>query len=484
MARILNTHITALNQSMELINKITNDQYKRVVNSPYTRFLKGTPVPVTIYHQNTIESTTDVGFENVNTNIGISGKKFNKIKNIPLYGVDKSSFSLDDSEIGIKGEYHSEANLPMDCLRPFPEDYIIFSYGDTDLLFKISNVEIDNINSNNYYKIDFKFDSSDKIDDLEKQVVDNFTCIFDYVGSEAKSIIKDDDIEKLSKLADVYIDLMNSYYDKFFDDLSSCFVLYDFMRDEYLYDPYVMEFIIRNKLFINENSLNSYTFIQTVNLPKDFLRRYKQTIFYNFIDKRSFEVRFRKLRIQDRLSYFFKSGKRYYLMELFTDRDAKDLYRGRETFFTYDYNGNNVLFNTILKFLNIDNSNLQEEEYEFEEPGFNIENSINCELIYYSNKDGINCELELDIPYNKELYLDCDLDLIIPTSKLPCFLVLKKVDHYVPPVPDKKESLEDYIINNFKDYYCENNLDDFTCVPIVLFIIKTIMNNITINKIN
>lgn len=482
MGRILGDNGN-LNGSMELTQKIINKQYDRVVNSQYTRFLKNAPIPVTYYHQNVIESTTDVGFENVNTNIGVSGKKYNKIKNIPIYGIDKSSFSLDDSEIGIKGEYHSEGNLPLSVIKPIPEDYFLIELTENDkYLFKITNVEIDNISSNNYYKIDFKFDREyDPI--IEKQVVGEFTCIFDYIGSDSKCILKDDELDTLQKLTNIYIDIMNAYYDQFFDPLCCCFIYHDQYRDKFIYDPYVTEFIIRNQLFINNSSFNSYVFSQMIELPKDFLKRYKQTIFCNFLEKHSFESRVRELRIQDRISYFYKSGKRYYVNELYTKGDALPLYNQRENEFDYDYNGDDIVFNTILKFLKIDNSNIKEEEYEFEEPVYNDSCELNSELLFNSDRLGLDSELDLDIPYGKELNLDSEILLRIPKIKLPAFLILKKVQNYEPDKPNKKETLEEYIIDNFSDFYCENNRDYFTCIPIILFIIKSIMNNITIKNI-
>lgn len=416
----------------EFMNQQTKLRYDITQNNAYSRFMEDAPVFVTWYRQSLEETTTDKGLGTVETNIGLSGKKFNKIYHVPLYKVDKSSFNLDSEDIGLSGSYKSSANLVMDTIRPIPEDYFVFEFQDGKYLFKVTNTEIDTIESNNYYSIEFKYDR-ENLGEIEKQVVCSYSCIFENIGSDEKTIIKNEDLNVLTNLTNIYHDVCNAYYDTFFNQMCSSFTYRDLDTDRYYYDPYVTEYIIRNELFTFKNVLDSYAFDHVIELPKDFLKRYKSSIFYNFWQKKPFSTKIRPIKIQDPLTYFQKSGLPYYYCELFNRtglrEDAELLYTYEQTTFSYDYYGDNILFNTILKYLNIENS-------------------------------------EPKIP------------IIDNDDKKPIVLEAKEEEKEKPA-----DTLIPYIIDNYRDFYCEEDKDYFICTPIVLFIIKSLMNNITINNI-
>ena len=408
----------------EYINKQTKQQFDKLQNNSYSRFMESAPIFATYYKQSTVESTTDKGLGTVETNIGFSGKKFVKIKHVPIYGLDKSSLNIDKDDYGIHGSFTTEGNLTQDTVKPIAEDYITFEFQDGKYLFKITNVDIDTILSNNYYKISIKFDRETP-DKLENQIVDNFTTLFDNIGSEDKSIIQDDDFVKLKKFESMYENMCECYFEAFYNELGNCFTYseYDVVLDEEVnyYDPYLLEFIIRNRLFEFDNSLTSYVFQHSIETPRDFLKRYKKSIFYNIFNKKPFSNNVRKIRIQDTLSYLYRSGDIYYSKMLYVDpNDPIDLFNEKYTTFDYNYTGENVLFNIVLQYLGIENK---------------VEDNVD---------DSILCEIELD---------------------------------------KKKITGDDYIINNLEDFYCEQNSDYFIFVPLVLFILKTKINNITVNII-
>lgn len=406
-----------INKQSKVTNDFVKKMYDNAQNNSYTRFMENAPVFVTYYKQSRTETTTDKGFGNVNTNIGISGKRFNKIEHVPLYGVDKSSFNLDMEEIGLKGSYHSEANMVLDCIEPIAEDYFTFEFNDGKYLFKVINVEIDSIESNNYFKVGFKLDKENDFE-IEKQVVGNYTCIFENIGTEDKSVIKNEDYNKLEQLNAIYLNIVNSYMRAFHNVTANCFTFNDKKNDKFIYDPYVMEFIIRNQLFVIEGSLDSFAYRQVLDLPNDFQYRYKHTIYYNFEKKKEFSNNIRLYKIADTLSFFYRTGLPYRISELFIDPEEEviDMYPYIHTNFTYEYNGDDIIFNTILKYIGINNK-------------------TKC--------DGTD-----------------DLDDLFA-----------------------KITVEDYIIDNFEDFYCKQSMDYFVCVPMVLFIIKKLMNNININII-
>ena len=60
-------------------------KYEDKLNSQYTRFLESTPTYVTYYNINSIESTVDLGFSNVDKILGAeSPLRYSEVKNLEL----------------------------------------------------------------------------------------------------------------------------------------------------------------------------------------------------------------------------------------------------------------------------------------------------------------------------------------------------------------------------------------------------------------
>ena len=168
------------------------------------------------------------------------------------------------------------------------------------------------------------------------------------------------------------------------------------LSEKKYYDPYLIEFIKKHSLF----SYNNFSFDHMLSVEKTFKERYYKSIYHNIeIKNKLFENKVRELRIQDIMTYFFRSGDMYFTYEL--------------------YNGQ-------------------------------------CEDLYYlSHLKGFEFDIESDE------------------------LVFNIINKYVNTSSD----LNSYIINTLKDFYCKPIPEYFVCIPIILFIIKNTMNNITINNL-
>lgn len=383
-----------LNNQIEYFNKQIETQQQIHDSSSYSRFRGKIPVLVTYYHQNVIETTTDVGLQNVYENIGgMSSKRYNKIKNIPLYDIDKGIFNIEETETGFKGSLNSEATLIPDTIKPIPEDYFTINYQENLYLFKIISVETDTIKSNNYFKIAFKYDRAD-FSKIESQVVGTFNCIFDNIGSNDKSIIRDIDYDLLNKLDSVYKDVANEYINVFYNQLCSTFTL--MISEKKYYDPYLIEFIKKHSLF----SYNNFSFDHMLSLENTFKERYYKSIYHNVeIKNKTFENRIRELRIQDIMTYFFRSGEMYFTYELYNGQCEELYHLTHLKGFEFDIESEEFVFNIINKYIN------------------------------------------------------------------------------------NSTDLNSYIINSLKDFYCKTTAEYFVSIPIILFIIKNTMNNITINNL-
>ena len=337
-----------INKKANFLKTQANHQLKCADSGDYVRFLENTPVLVNYYKQNEIMTTTDKGMGNVETNIGLSGKKFSLIKDVPMYNINVSQFELEDGEFGIKGSLKSEGTMIPDTVIPTADDYITFGFQDYKYLFKITGMETDTIRSNHFFKVTFKYDRDD-VSSINAQVVNEYTCIFDNIGSEDKCILLDSNIEKLQKFSDIYSNITNSYMASFYNQM--CSTLTHTWVDRLIYDPYMIEFIKRHKIFFFEYDYTSYTFDHILDTPPDFIMRYNRTL-YNAIDKGGdFEYKVRQIIINDPLTYFFNSRDNYFTLEMYNGTDNDLLYCNEFTSFVKGQESDNILFNIVNSYM-------------------------------------------------------------------------------------------------------------------------------------
>ena len=89
----------------------------------YPNFLETAPLFVTYYSISSYQSTFDESFENYNEVAGEeSPNKFHRIQGFPLYSIDLSDFSLNQSDDGWSSEVQSSAIVLPDTTIPLPDD--------------------------------------------------------------------------------------------------------------------------------------------------------------------------------------------------------------------------------------------------------------------------------------------------------------------------------------------------------------------------
>lgn len=234
--------------------KLVNDNiflHEERINSQYMRFLDSTPTYVTYYHINNIESTVDNGFQNVERVIGENSPiRFNEIKNFPVYGIEQIVLGLNLEEHGLDTSYEGEGIILPNTIKPLPNDLFIISYLNQDYIFMISEVAYDTIKSNNFYRITFsvKYMEPGRIDDILRQTNDKFSTLIDNLGSKEKVIIRDDDIDQIMALDEIYTKVAEYYKLLFFNSKYNSFIFTQLDSSLY-YDKYQTEFINKHGLF-------------------------------------------------------------------------------------------------------------------------------------------------------------------------------------------------------------------------------------------
>lgn len=259
------------------------------LNNPYYKFSDKKPTTVTYWNINTKKSTLDQGSKTTYDQLGEkSPLRYNKINNFQLYGIPRFIVDLNLEEYGIESSpLQGEALILPNTLIPFPDDYFTITYAkDKSLLFRVNKVSNDTIESGaNFYKIDFVLDNTreDYLESLNNhQLVKEYEYIPSNAGSNFVALLESSDAQLISKLDSIYSTLKSYYMNLFYRRNVQAFI-YGYL-DMFIYDPYLTEFIIRNRLYVTDDE--SYLYVsQAVHIPSTFAIEYDHTIFRDVENK-------------------------------------------------------------------------------------------------------------------------------------------------------------------------------------------------------
>lgn len=272
MGKFVNTNYA---NTIDNLTKAINNK----IDNPYYKFTDQHPSKVTYYNQNIEKSTLDEASGLYEAHIGSKSPiVFNKIKDFIIYGLDKVTVEYDSGEFGVEANNagSGDAIILPNTIQPRPGDFFILSYLKENLLFKVNGVSIDTLDTGaNIYKIEYAAELANSIENIEKQVDKSYSFLTDNVGTDTKSVILDDDkayIEKLEVLIENMIVVFNNL---FFDSRLQTFV---YNHDGYhMYDPYMIEFLIRNKVL---SYGNEYIFVDHATpVNKTFSMDYNRSFF-------------------------------------------------------------------------------------------------------------------------------------------------------------------------------------------------------------
>ena len=252
-----------------------NDRLK----NPYYAFTDKKPIIVEYYNRDIHKSTLDEATKLQEDLLGTkSPARYNLIHNASIFGNGiRIEQSLEIGEVGLESSpIELEFYILPDTFIPYQEDFLVIPHSGKNHLFKVTQVSPDTLeNGANFYKINIKYWSED-INLINKQVVEEFEMIVNYVGTSYKAIVKSSEYELITKLDDVLCTLFKYYNDLFFKQRVQCHVCLK-NTGEYYYDPYLYEFIIRNSIFTNKGE---YVYIgQPIELPGTFMFKYDRTFF-------------------------------------------------------------------------------------------------------------------------------------------------------------------------------------------------------------
>ena len=307
MGKFLNTTYTNTVESLEhgMIHRLDN---------PFYMFTDKHPIPVTFYNVNDTQTTLDDATKDVNDILAPdTSLRYNKIEKVLLFGIERISTELEMGDFGLEGnEIEGECILPPNTFKPYPDSYFTIDHVTKNKCwFRVTKVTIDTLeNGNNFWKLSYVMDRVGE--DFNPIVEKNFKMISDNVGSNFKSIIRDEQYNFVERLESVCETLSKYYHSIFWRDQLQTYVFK--YAEAQFYDPEVIEFLIRNKVL---DYGDNYIYLeQATNLPETFCIDYDKSIYRN-IETRNKKVihhRYYGIENRDPMSLLSQRLEPYYIV--------------------------------------------------------------------------------------------------------------------------------------------------------------------------
>ena len=377
-------------------------KYEDKLNSAFTRFLETTPTYVTYYNINTIESTVDLGFVNVDKILGpTSPLRYSEVKNLPIYGMEAIQLDIDEGDEGLNSSYDGELIILPDTITPYPDDFFILEHKGYNFLFRVTGVNYDTIKSNNFYKISFtiKYVTPEDSKKILDQVTNKYTCIVDNIGTEDKCIIEDGMYALLMRMKDIYEEISNRYKLFYYSKKYNVIMYYECDYKYGVYDRYINHFIQKHGL-LYDRTTHRTIYLNNEDDSCCFPLEYDTSIFRTFESRKNIKrFPYLKYRLQDIVNLYsvfkyysarvqsvrFKNGTKEYLPFKLIDAIVSGEIPENDNGYLFD-EGDKLIVkymnDQIDSIYNIDFDDL--EEFSYFTPTF--ENMIKVPLLLYVMK--------------------------------------------------------------------------------------------------
>lgn len=257
--------------------------YEERLKSPIRRFTDKTFMPVTYFHINSKDTTSDFGFNDVAEIIGSDSPiKYQKILNFPLYDMEALNLQLDQGDQGLDSTFESQATVMAGTIIPLQNDFFMINHLKDPYIFRIKSVEYDTVTSAPCYKIEYALEyiDTEKEEQLNEQTKSEFTCILENIGTDERCIIEQSENERLKKIDAMYDEIADAYITFYYNERYNC-LLGDFGNGMKIFDPFMIEFINEHKLFSKKNRIDNLVMTEQFGDPRRRIK-YQKTIYRFF----------------------------------------------------------------------------------------------------------------------------------------------------------------------------------------------------------
>lgn len=218
------------------------------------------PVYITYYQVNDKYSSQDYDLENTHSLLGSSTPiKYNKITDVPLYGVDTLQIQNEINERGLVSSISGEGFFLPKTIEPRAGEFFVFDIGDPSFdqhLFQITDVQQSHATAYKYFQIQYVL-YHENVSIISQNVLDDYTLMYDSTGSST-SAGAGDGIGVIKKATAVYAEsvkklvdsIVEDYIKDYFDDEVNYFVYKTEIEHNpvYLWSGYLQHFLCKNKV--------------------------------------------------------------------------------------------------------------------------------------------------------------------------------------------------------------------------------------------
>lgn len=284
MGKFINTSYT---QAVEKVSETV----KTFINNPYYMWTDKKPTLVTYYPINMERSTLDEAARIPYADVGEhSPIRYDRIKNFVIYGLDRIQLSLENGEFGLEsGPIEGDAIILPGSVEPSPGDYFEINLAtDSTWLFRVNSVDRDTLdNGSNIWKISYKLEH-DTNDNLLPLVIQDYSFIPTNVGTRYNSVVRSDKYDLVYAVDKICSTLKSYFIGLFYKPQVQTFIFVNYGED-YFYDPYMIEFLIRNHIIDGaSDDAAEYIYVDHKIAPiKTFALDYNRTFFKSIEDRDS-----------------------------------------------------------------------------------------------------------------------------------------------------------------------------------------------------
>ena len=279
MGKLLNTTYH------DTVDQITG-MYNSLVNNPFYNWNDKKPTLCTYYNINKDYSSLDPGskiqYDNINDESPI---RYNRIYDFIIYGFNRIELQTENGDFGLEAsEISGDAYVLPNTIIPTEGDYFeIRHIKDSTWLFIITDVQQDTLqNGSNAYKLTYKLEYDDNTQ-IQNKIKHNYRMIDIREGTNIVKIVKCEDYEIAKIIDEKAVMLKKYFYELFYDPKVQTFIFTD-LTDFRMYDPFMIEFLIRNKIL--DNGEEDYVHVDhKLHLRKTFSLDYDRTFLRTFEKK-------------------------------------------------------------------------------------------------------------------------------------------------------------------------------------------------------
>lgn len=234
-------------------------KFEQRLQSHVNKYIENGPILTTYYSQNDESTTVDRGLQTVDQLFGKkSPLRYNKIKNLPLYGFGQANpDNTDENQV-------EDINVEGDCILlpntilPKQYDYFQVNHLKMIALFQVTTVQYDSMKPDGYYKIHYRLisTSDETIKGIQEQVIETFSTELNAVGSNLNPIIREDDFHYRNQVQQMVNQMITNYRALYYNSKHNCFLFHDNESGLDWFDMCGNEFIAKHSLMNIENSGN------------------------------------------------------------------------------------------------------------------------------------------------------------------------------------------------------------------------------------